>query len=35
MISIETVLGIGREVMKECSRGGGFKYDIYDIYDTV
>jgi hypothetical protein len=30
MIPIETVLGIGAEGMKENSRGGEFKYDVFD-----
>jgi hypothetical protein len=31
MIPVETVLGIREVMMKESSRGGEFKYDIFDV----
>jgi hypothetical protein len=32
VIPVETVLEIGGGLMRECSRGGEFKYDLFDTF---
>jgi hypothetical protein len=35
MVPVETVPGIGGEEMKESSRGGEFKYDVFDTLQEL